>query len=101
MAMSNPTKIRIESENLRGLLLIKINSAENGKTIMYGTYRGNYEGRLLLPPESEITTEIIVDAHKALITKYADSVWTLHHDKDSKNYQEMKAMFEKAGIQVV
>lgn len=99
--MSNPIKIRIESENLRGLLLIKINSVETGKTIMYGTYRGVYEGRILLPPESELTTEIIAEAHKALIAEYADSVWTLHHDKDSNNYKEMKAMFENAGIQVV
>lgn len=92
-------QFNITSENMRGgFRLIKVSSVPSNEIILFGTYRGGYEGRLLVPPQSTLTTQLISEIHSQLVEMYPKSIWTVNYDKDSKNYADLKEMFESAGI---
>jgi len=88
----------IDPLDLRGLTLIRVFSKKTGKIDLFGTYKGNDEGHLIVPPQSLLTTELVSEVHQALIILYPDSVWTLYPDKDSPDYQEVKNVFNQVGI---
>lgn len=98
MATVNTKNLIIDPLDLRGLDLIRVFSKHTGKIILFGTYKGNYSGNLIVPPDTTLTTEVVAEAHQALLVLYPEAVWSLYPNENSQNYKDIEKSFQDAGV---
>lgn len=92
-------KIEITAEKMNGnLQLIRVVDLTSGNIILFGMYRGGYEGRLVVPPQSTLTTAVVATVHSMLMEKFAQSIWTVNFSENLKKNEELRMQFEAAGI---
>lgn len=98
-------KFDITSENMRGhFSLIRVSDTDSGDIILFGMYRGGYEGRLVVPPQSILSTALVSEIHAQLIEKFPQSIWTVNFGQEPKTHEELmefkelRDLFESVGI---
>lgn len=92
-------KINITAETMHGnFKLVRVIDTTSGNIALFGTYRGGYEGRLVVPPQSILTTAIVSEIHDQLIETFPNTIWTINYGEEPKSYEELKKAFESAGI---
>lgn len=92
-------KINITAERMNGnFMLVRVIDTTSGNIVIFGTYRGGYEGRLVVPPQSILTTATASEIHDQLTAQFPDTIWTINYGEDPKSYEELKEAFESAGI---
>ena len=82
-----------------GFQLIRICFEGSDEVILFGTFKDSYEGRIYIPMNAVLTTEIISEIHEELKKRFPPTYWTVVHDRHAASYAEMKKLFEPTGIQ--
>ena len=92
-------RISITSERMNGnFMLVRVIDTLSSNIVLFGTYRGGYEGRLVVPPQSIVTTAIVAEIHDQLNAEFPNTIWTINYGEEPKSYEELKKAFESAGI---
>lgn len=92
-------RISITAETMNGnFKLVRVVDTASCNIVLFGTYRGGYEGRLVVPPQSILTTSIVSEIHDQLIEQFPNTIWTINYGDEPKSYDELKKAFESAGI---
>lgn len=91
--------IEITAETMNGnFKLVRVIDTTSSNIILFGMYRGGYEGRLVVPPQSTLTTSIVSQIHSRLTEKFPNSVWTVNFSEKPKKFDELRKLFEETGI---
>lgn len=92
-------RINITAERMNGnFMLVRIIDTSSNNIVLFGTYRGGYEGRLVVPPQSILTTSVVSEINEQLIKQFPDTLWTINYGEEPKSYEDLKKAFESAGI---
>lgn len=92
-------RINITAERMNGnFMLVRVIDTSSSNIVLFGTYRGGYEGRLVVPPQSILTTAAVSEIHEQLNKQFPDTIWTINYGEEPKSYEALKKAFESAGI---
>lgn len=92
-------RIKITAETMNGnFKLVRVIDTNSNNIVLFGTYRGGYEGHLVVPPQSILTTSTVSEINDQLITQFPETIWTINYGEEPKSYGELKKAFESAGI---
>lgn len=92
-------RIQITAETMNGnFKLVRIIDTNSNNIVLFGTYRGGYEGHLVVPPQSILTTSTVSEINDQLLKQFPETIWTINYGEEPKSYEELKKAFESAGI---